>query len=103
MGHLRHPIQYQLKDGASNLDRRSARKGLAESFEAALSIMIKAHLKKAPQGIPFPEAQAEPVCLRAFFFGPAESIASFENPGEQEYMYPQDKTFSIRRLFSDLR
>jgi len=96
MRHLRHPIQFSLNDGASNLDRRNARKGLAESFEAALSIMIKARIKRVPQGVPFDEAKPKQFRPIGFFFGPSESIASFGNPGEQEYIYPQNKAFYAR-------
>jgi hypothetical protein len=94
MGHLRHPIQYSARFDASNAERRNARKGLAEILEAALRVMIAAQLRKAPQGTSFEEAK--PLRPPAFFFNQSDVVASFGNPGEQEFTYPDTKAFYTR-------
>ena len=95
MAHLRHPIQYSAKAEAANAERRAARKGLAETFEAALRVMIAAQLEAAAtQGARFePHTPARPP---AFFFRQGEALASFGHPGEQEVVYSENKAVYIR-------
>ena len=95
MGHLRHPIQYSLKDRAPNVDRRSARRRLAESFEAALLVIIKALQKRTSQENLFTEAKPDKRS-KAFFFDTSKSIASFGDRDEQLYVYDSDKAFYAR-------
>jgi len=42
MAHLRHPLQYHLPATATNAERRTVRKALAEEFERILRLMIDA-------------------------------------------------------------
>jgi hypothetical protein len=95
MGHLRHPIQYSAKADATNAERRAARKGLAESFEAALRVMIAAQLEMAAtQGTRFhPQTR---VRAPAFFFRQGEVLASFGLPGEQEIVFQDSKAVYVR-------
>ena len=67
---------------------------MAESFEAALRVMIAAQLRKVPQGVAF--AEATPLRPPAFFFRAGEALAKFGYPGEQEYSFPSSAAIYIR-------
>ena len=92
MGHLRHPLQYDLPATATNAVRRPVRKALTEEFERILRLMIV----EAPvqQATLFQEASS--VGSPAFFFPRDAAIATFGFPGEQEYQFSGDKVIYLR-------
>jgi len=92
MGHLRHPLQYELPATATNAERRAVRKSLTEELERILRLMIA----EAPvkQTTPFQEAPS--VASPAFFFPHGAAIATFGFPGEQEYQFEGDKAIYLR-------
>jgi hypothetical protein len=101
MGHLRHPIKYDLPASAKNAERRVVRKALTEEFEAILRLMVAARVKPT-KATPFPEAssvQHSP----AFLFTRGEVVAEFGNPGEQEYRFEGGSAIYLRLFpkFSD--
>jgi hypothetical protein len=92
MRHLRYPLQYDLPPMATNTDRRAVRKTLAEESERILRLMIAA--APVQQGTPFQEADS--VASPAFFFQPSTTIAAFDSPEEQEYLFERDKAIYLR-------
>jgi hypothetical protein len=92
MGHLRHPLQYDLPTTARNVERRAVREKLTEEFERILRLMVI----EAPsqQMTPFPEATS--VHTPAFFFPRGAAIATFGFPGEQEYQFEGDRAIYLR-------
>jgi hypothetical protein len=92
MGHLRHPLQYDLPVAATNAERRLVRKTLTDEFERILRLMIDEAPSK--QTTPFQEAPS--VALPAFFFPRGAVIATFGYPGEQEYQSSGDKAIYLR-------
>ena len=93
MGHLRFPIRYELPTKATKAGRRVVEKTLTEEFEAIIRGMI-AEGVGAGDRTPFQEAAATPSA--AFFFPPNATIASFDTPGEQEYIFEGDKAIYVR-------
>jgi len=93
MGHLRFPVRYDLPATAKNAERRAVRKALTEEFEAIIRGMI-AEGVSAGHRRPFPEAAA--ITPPAFFFSRNETIASFGNPGEQEFKFEGEKAVYLR-------
>ena len=93
MGHLRFPIRYDLPATAKNAERRAARKALTEELETIIRGMIAEGVGVADR-TPFPEAAA--TTSPAFFFPRNATIASFGNPGEQEYKFEGDKAVYMR-------
>jgi hypothetical protein len=94
MGHLRHPLQYQLPATAKNAERRAVRKALTEEFETILRLMIADARTRLSKATPFPEAS--PTFSPAFFFPPGAAIAGFGHPGEQEYRFEGDRAIYLR-------
>jgi hypothetical protein len=92
MGHLRHPLQYDLPITATKAERRAVRTRLTEEFEKILRLMIIAAPSR--QATPFPFAAS--VDSPAFFFRRGDSIATFGFPGEQEYRFSGDKAIYLR-------
>jgi hypothetical protein len=92
MGHLRHPLQYDLPATATKAERRAVRKALTEELERILRLMIAA----APvrQATLFQEAAL--VGSPAFFFPRGAAIATFGSPDEQEYRFEGDKAIYLR-------
>lgn len=95
MGHLRHPIKYQLPATAKNSDRRAVRKMLTEEFERILRLMI-ADSASQPSAAPTPFPEAPPTFSPAFFFPRGGSLAAFGEPGEQEYKFEGDGAIYLR-------
>jgi hypothetical protein len=93
MGHLRHPIRYELSATAKNAERRAVRKVLTEEFETILRLMVAARVEPK-QANPFPEAPAS--FSPAFFFPRGAVIAEFGHPGEQPYRFEGDKAIYLR-------
>ncbi len=93
MGHLRHPIKYQLPATAKNAERRAVRKALTEEFEAILRLMIAAGAESS-RGPLFQEAQHS--SSPSFFFPPGTVLAEFGNHGEQQYRFDGDKAIYLR-------
>jgi hypothetical protein len=93
MGHLRHPIRYELPAAAKNAERRAVRKALTEEFEAILRLMVAAR-GEAKQTSLFQEAKAS--FSPAFFFPSGAVIAEFGHPGEQQYRFEGDKAIYLR-------
>ena len=93
MGHLRFPVRYDLPATAKNAERRVVREALTEEFEAIIRGMIAEGVGAADR-TPFPEAAA--TTSPAFFFPCNATIASFGNPGEQEYKFEGDKAVYVR-------
>jgi hypothetical protein len=94
MGHLRHPLQFDLPETAANADRRAARKALTEEFQRILRLMIADALALPGEETPFPEADA--VGSPAFYFPRGATIAEFGNPGEQEYKFEGENAVYLR-------
>ncbi len=93
MGHLRFPVRYDLPSTAKNAERRAVRKALTEELETIIRGMIAEGVGAADR-TPFPEAAA--TTSPAFFFPRNATIASFGNPGEQEYKFEGDKAVYVR-------
>ena len=93
MGHLRFPMRYDLPATAKNAERRAVRKALTEELETVIRGMIAEGVGAADR-TPFPEAAA--TTSPAFFFPRNATIASFGNPGEQEYKFEGDKAVYVR-------
>ena len=93
MGHLRFPVRYDLPSTAKNGERRAVRKALTEELETIIRSMIAEGVGAADR-TPFPEAVA--TTSPAFFFPRNATIASFGNPGEQEYKFEGDKAVYVR-------
>jgi hypothetical protein len=93
MGHLRHPIKYDLPKTAKNAERRTVRKMLTDEFEAILRLMVAAR-GEAKQTSLFQEAKAS--FSPAFFFPRGAVIAEFGHPGEQQYRFEGDKAIYLR-------
>ena len=83
MGHLRHPLKYELPVKAKNAERRAVRETLTREFEAILRGMIAEATAQPDKGTPFQEAS--PIGSPAFYFPRGAAIATFGFPGEQEY------------------
>lgn len=97
MGHLRHPIQYQLAPSAKNAERRAVRKSLSKKFEDALRFMIAAKIEEVRQESPFPEAK--PARPPAFFFEanePLLALKAFEYASEQKYKFSNERAIYLR-------
>jgi hypothetical protein len=94
MGHLRHPIKYELPTTAKNADRRAVRKALAEEFERILRLMIADARARSGSATLFPEAS--PTSSPAYFFQQGTAIAAFGHPGEQEYRFEGDRAIYLR-------
>lgn len=93
MGHLRFPVRYDLPATAKNAERRVARKALTEELETILRGMIAEGVGAADR-TPFRATAA--TTSPAFFFPRLATIASFGNPGEQEYKFEGDKAVYLR-------
>jgi hypothetical protein len=72
MGHLRHPIQYNVDPTAKPAQRRAVRRVLSQEFEEKLRLQIVATEPPRPALAPFPKA--EPKDGPARFRAPGESI-----------------------------
>jgi hypothetical protein len=94
MGHLRHPIKYELTATAKNAERRAVRKTLTEEFERILRLMIAETGSRPSAATPFPEASS--TFSPAFFFPRGASLAEFGEPGEQEYHFEGDGAIYLR-------
>ncbi len=94
IGHVRHPLQYQIESTAKNSERRKTRDALSVQIETALRLMIADQIERGQQDNLF--AEATPVRPPAFPFKAGETIAAFGIPGEQEYRFAGDKGFYIR-------
>jgi hypothetical protein len=92
MGHLRHPLQYDLPATAANSERRTVRKTLTEEFEAILRRMIA--VTPVQQATLFQEAKS--VASAAFFFPHGATIATFESRDEAGYKFEGDKAIYLR-------
>ncbi len=57
LGHLRHPITYDIKPTAKNAERRSVRARLSEEIEQKLRLQIAATQPPKPTPQPFPKAE----------------------------------------------
>jgi hypothetical protein len=87
MGHLRHPIKYELRATATNAERHAVRKALADEFQRILRLMIT--------GVPtFPEAL--PTSSPGFFFPRGSSLATIGKPSEQEYRFNGNEAIYLR-------
>jgi hypothetical protein len=69
MGHLRHPIQYNLGPNSTTSERRTTRSILSAEFEQKLRLQIAATAPPAPPPRPFVEAPAQ------------DGLARFRAPG----------------------
>jgi hypothetical protein len=94
MGHLRHPLKYELPVKAKNAERRAVRETLTREFEAILRSMIAEATAQPDKGTPFQEAS--PIGSPAFYFPRGAAIATFGFPGEQEYRFEGDKSIYLR-------
>lgn len=93
MGHLRHPLKYELPTTAGNEERRAVRKALTAELERIIRGMI-AEGVSTTNCAPFPEAKS--TTSPAFFFPRGATIASFGKPGEQEFKFEHDKAIYVR-------
>lgn len=57
MGHLRHPIQYNVDPTAKPAQRRAVRRALSKEFEEKLRLQIVATEPPRPAPAPFPKAE----------------------------------------------
>jgi len=94
MGHLRHPIKYDLPAAAKKAERRAVRKALTEEFEAILRLMVAARVKPTAAA-PFLEATSVEHSS-AFLFSRGEVVAEFGNPGEQAYRFEGGNAIYLR-------
>jgi hypothetical protein len=94
MGHLRHPIKYELPVTAKDAERRAVRRTLTEEFERILRLMIADAPTRSRSAGPFPKAQA--TFSPAFFFPRGATIAAFGHPGEQDYRFEGDSAIYLR-------
>ena len=93
MGHLRHPLHYNLPATADNAARRQVRKKITEDFEGILRLMIAQTPSEQNTAVPFHKT---PEVRPAFFFPQNASIASFGEHGEQEYQFDGDRVIYLR-------
>jgi hypothetical protein len=93
MGHLRHPIKFDLPETAENERRRSVRQVLSAEFERILRLMIA-----APSGRPGTAfAEAKPANdSPAFFFQRGTTLAEGGKPGEQPIVFEGDSAIYLR-------
>jgi len=94
MGHLRHPIKYELPVTAKDAERRAVRRALTEEFERILRLMIADAPTRSRSATPFPEAKS--TFSPAFFFPRGATIAAFGHPGEQDYRFEGDSAIYLR-------
>jgi hypothetical protein len=59
MGHIRHPIQYDVAPTAKDAERREVRRKLSEKLEQILRLYVKGTQPPAPVPAPFPKAEAQ--------------------------------------------
>lgn len=96
MGHLRHPIKYDLPEKAKNAERRAVRKALTEEFERILRLMIAARVRVETPDAPTFQEVARNSYHPALYFAPGQTLAGFGNPGEQEYRFVGEREIYLR-------
>lgn len=96
MGHLRHPMRYNLDPTATKAERRAVWKELSDKFENVLRLMIAATPTRPKDERPFAEAKA--ATPPAFFFKPSEVLAEFGlyESERQYYRFNSDKAIFLR-------
>ncbi|WP_108681784.1 hypothetical protein [Methyloceanibacter sp. wino2] len=94
IGHLRHPVQYNISPTIADGERRTVRQTLTDQFEAILRAVASHKAKSAREREPF--VPRTPVRPPAFFFNASDLIANFGGPGEQELRFKRSRAVFIR-------
>jgi hypothetical protein len=94
MGHLRHPIRYDLPASAKNAERRAIRRTLTAEFETILRLMVAARAKPTATTLfsEAPSVESSP----AFLFTNGDVVAEVGNPGEQAYRFEGNSAIYLR-------
>ena len=94
MGHLRFPVQYQVKTDAADGQRRAVRRALSQQLEEKLRFQVIATRPASPAPKPF--AEASPAADNpAIYFQPDQVLAT-GRVGQPEYQFTYQKAAYIR-------